>query len=50
MYDVPIIKDIYNDFISTIKVSKKIEKKTWEKRCFLKRVLESILRMFAPLA
>ncbi|MHC6179224.1 cardiolipin synthase [Clostridium sp. JNZ X4-2] len=50
MYDVPIIDDIYKDFVNTMSVCRKIEKDAWEKRCFLKKVLESILRMFAPLA
>ncbi|KAA8674762.1 cardiolipin synthase [Clostridium sp. HV4-5-A1G] len=50
MYDVSIIDDIYNDFINTMGQCKKIEKEVWEKRCFLKKILESILRMFAPLA
>ena len=49
LYNVPIIDDIYKDFLKTIEVSKKIDKDVWEKRSFLKKIVESILRMFAPL-
>lgn len=50
MYNVPIINDIHEDFLKTLEVSHKIRKDIWEKRSFLKKVIESILRMFAPLA
>lgn len=50
MYNVPIIKDIHEDFVKTLEVSHRIDKNVWEKRSFLKKVIESILRMFAPLA
>lgn len=50
MYDVPAIKNIHDDFLKTLSVSKKVEKDVWEKRSFSKKVIESILRLFAPLA
>ncbi len=49
LYNVPIIDDIYKDFLRTIKVSKKIDKDVWKKRSISKKIVESILRMFAPL-
>ncbi|WP_368076306.1 cardiolipin synthase [Clostridium tyrobutyricum] len=49
MYNVPIIKDIHKDFIETISVSQRIEKHIWEKRNFSKKIMESILKLFAPL-
>lgn len=50
MYDTPAINEIYRDFIKTKMVSKKVHKEVWERRSFLKKILESILRLFAPLA
>lgn len=49
MYNVPIINDIHKDFLKTIEVSQKIDKKVWKKRNLSRKILESILRMFAPL-
>ncbi|WP_406543425.1 phospholipase D-like domain-containing protein [Clostridium ljungdahlii] len=49
LYNVPIIDNIYKDFLRTIRVSKKINKDVWEKRSLSKKIVESILRMFAPL-
>ncbi|MBV4417914.1 cardiolipin synthase [Clostridium tyrobutyricum] len=49
MYNVSVIKDIYKDFIETISVSQKIEKHIWERRNFLRKIMESILKLFAPL-
>ncbi|WP_446897810.1 cardiolipin synthase [Clostridium sp. LBM24168] len=50
MYNIPAVNEIYKDFLRTKAVSKKVEKEVWEKRNFLKKIVESILRLFAPLA
>lgn len=50
MYNVPVINNIYKDFLETQSVSMKIEKEKWKKRSFFRKVIESILRLFAPLA
>lgn len=50
MYNIPAVNEVYKDFLKTKAVSKKVKKEIWEKRSFLKKILESILRLFAPLA
>lgn len=49
MYGVPAIKDIYKDLMNTIETSNEIQENVWKNRNLIKKIIESILRMFAPL-
>lgn len=49
MYKTPVIKDMKKDFFKTMDISLEVSVRKWGKRSIFKKMLEAILRLFAPL-